>query len=130
MADGDMPPQRVERGLVEHLRDQAEVLVDQHRRAVADRDAGRLLATMLKRIEAEVGELGDLLAGGPDAEDSARVLRAFLAGMSSWVSRPSARATDPSLRCGLGPTFRRAERWSAHQRKMVLEARASAASGD
>ena len=38
-ADGDVPVQRVEHGLVEDLRDQAHVLVDHDPGAVADRDA-------------------------------------------------------------------------------------------
>ena len=70
-----MATQRVERGLVEDLRDQAHVLVDQDLFAVADRDAGGLLAAVLERVEPEVGELGDLFTGRPDAEDPARVLR-------------------------------------------------------
>ena len=55
--------QRVQRGLVEDLGDQAHVLVDQDLLAVADRDSRRLLAAVLQRVEAEVGELGDFLAG-------------------------------------------------------------------
>src|SRR3954469_3324417 len=75
VADGQMPLQRVERVLVEDLRDQAHVLVDEDLLTVADRDAGRLLAPVLQGIQAEVGELGDFLARRPDAEDAARVLR-------------------------------------------------------
>ena len=66
--------------LVEDLGDQAHVLVDQDLPAVADRDAGRLLAAVLQGVEAEVGQLGDVLAGGPDAEDATGVLRSLLAG--------------------------------------------------
>ena len=44
-------------------------------RAVADRDASRFLPAVLQCVEPVVGELGDLLAGSPDAEDAARVLR-------------------------------------------------------
>ena len=89
------PAQRAEVALVEDLRDQAHVLVDQDLRAVADRDAGRLLAAVLQRVEAEVGELGDL--GGrpgpprPDAEDAAGVLRALLLGMEI-VTEPTVAA--------------------------------------
>ena len=78
------PRSDVEVALVEDLRDQAHVLVDQDLLAVADGDAGRLLAAVLQGVEAEVGELGDLgrvVAGavtGPDAEDPAGVLRAPL----------------------------------------------------
>ena len=38
-----------------------------------DRDAGRLLAAVLERVEPEVGEVGDRLAGRVHAEDAARV---------------------------------------------------------
>ena len=66
--------------LVEDLRDEAHVLVDQDLRAVADRDAGRLLAAVLEGVEPEVGELRDLCrigprpVAGPDAEDTTGVL--------------------------------------------------------
>ena len=78
---GDVPWQRVQGRLVEDLADQAHVLVDQDLLAVADGDAGGLLAAVLQGVEAEIGELGDLLAGGPDAEDAAGVLRAPVVGI-------------------------------------------------
>ena len=73
MADGDVPVQRVEHGLVEDLGDQAHVLVDHDPGAVADRDARRLLAAVLERVQAVVGELGHILARRPDAEDPAGI---------------------------------------------------------
>ena len=78
VADGDVALQGGERRLVEDLRHQAEVLVDDQRAAVADGDAGGFLAAVLQRVQAEVGELGDLLAGRPDAEDPAGVLRGLV----------------------------------------------------
>src|SRR5262249_23281620 len=102
VADGDVPFQCVERGLIEHLRDEAEILVDQHRGAVTDCNAGRLLAAMLKRIEGEVGELRDCLAGCPYAEDSAGVLRAFFAGIE-LVGQPSVRTRHKSESTGRPP---------------------------
>ena len=81
MPDGDVPVQGVEYRLVEDLRDQAHVLVDHDPRAVADRDARRLLAAVLERVQPVVGELGYVLAGGPDAEDPAGVPR-WLVG---WI---------------------------------------------
>jgi len=54
---------------------------------------------MLKRIEGEVRELGDLLSGGPYAEDSARVLRAFLAGIE-LMGQPSVSACHKSESTG------------------------------
>ena len=80
VADREVAAQRRERALVEDLGDQAHVLVDEDLLAVGGRDAGRLLPAVLQRVEAEVGELGDVLAGGPDAEDAAGVLRPLLAG--------------------------------------------------
>src|SRR3954466_5474500 len=81
VADREVALERVERGLVEDLRDQAHVLVDQDLPAVADRDAGRLLAAVLERVETEVGQLRDVLAGGPDPEDAAGVLRSPVVGV-------------------------------------------------
>ena len=57
---GEVAAQRAQVRLVEDLGDQAHVLVDEDLLAVADRDAGRLLAAVLQGVEAEVGELGDL----------------------------------------------------------------------
>ena len=54
--------------LVEDLADQAEILEDQHLRAVGDGDACGFLAAVLQGVKAVVGELGDLFAGRPDAE--------------------------------------------------------------
>jgi hypothetical protein len=78
VADCDVAGQRRQRGLVEDLRDQAEVLVDDEGAAVADRYAGGFLAAVLQRVQAEVSELGDLFPRRPDAEDSARVLRSLV----------------------------------------------------
>jgi hypothetical protein len=46
---------------------------------------------VLKGVEAEVGELGDLLARGPHAEHAAGVLGALLAG-EQVVAEPSVAA--------------------------------------
>ena len=78
MPDGDVALEAGQRALVEDLRDQAHVLVDEQAAPVGGGDARGLLTAVLQRIEAEVGELGDLLAGGPDSEDTARVLRSTL----------------------------------------------------
>ncbi len=71
VADGQVPDHARQRRLVEDLRDQAQLLVDHDRAAVADRHPGRLLPAVLQRVEAVVGQLGDVLAGRPDAEDAA-----------------------------------------------------------
>src|ERR1700683_1553034 len=73
--DRYVPAQRVKHGLVEYLRDQAHVLEDHDPAAVADRDPGRLLTSVLQRVKTEVGELGDLLAVTPHTEHAAGVLR-------------------------------------------------------
>ena len=54
VADREMTVERREPALVEHLRDEAHVLDDGDRLAVAHRDAGRLLPAVLQRVEAEV----------------------------------------------------------------------------
>jgi len=89
--DGEVPLEGVERALVEHLGDQAHVLVDEDLRPVARGDARRLLAPVLQRVEAEVREFGDLLAGRPDPEDAAGVLRALFTG-KEVVGQPTVSA--------------------------------------
>ena len=44
------------------------------------RDAGGLLAAVLQRVEAVVGELGHLFAGSPDAEDATGILGPGIVG--------------------------------------------------
>ena len=51
MADGEVAVERREAALVEHLGDEAHVLDDGDGLAVAHRDAGRLLAPVLERVE-------------------------------------------------------------------------------
>ncbi len=98
MADGQVAVQGVQVALVEDLRDQAHVLVDEDLVAVADRDAGRLLAAVLQGVQAEVGELGDLFTGGPDAEDAAGVLGALLPGQQVVGEAAIGAGHAPSLR--------------------------------
>src|SRR5712692_2750368 len=69
----DVAAERGEHGLVEYLRDQAHVLEYDDPLAVADGDASRLLAPVLQGVQAEVGELRDVLVMRPDAEDAAGV---------------------------------------------------------
>ena len=83
VADRDVADQAGEGRLVEDLRDQAHVLVDQDLTAVADRDAGRLLAAVLQRVQPEVGQLGDVLARRPDPEHAAVVLGSLVVGIES-----------------------------------------------
>ena len=76
VADRHVARQRPQLLLVEDLGDEAGVA---HRRdvaALAGGDAGRLLAAVLQRVEAEVGEAGDVVAGCVYAEHPAFVARA------------------------------------------------------
>ncbi len=82
--DGDVALHGRQCLLVENLADQTEVLEHQHLGSVRDGDAGRLLASVLQRIQPVVGELGDFFAGGPYAEYAA-----FFAGRVFWFSAGS-----------------------------------------
>ena len=73
VADGDVAGEAAEGDLVEDLRDEAELLVDDDALAVADRDAGGFLAAVLKRVKPVVRELGDLFTARESAEDTAGV---------------------------------------------------------
>ena len=92
-----MPGELFEGGFVEDLRDQAHVLEDKNAMSVAGRDAGRLLAAMLQRVQAVVGEFRDFLAGSPDSEHSAGVLRALLAGQQLVTELAITALHGPSL---------------------------------
>ena len=58
----------------EHLGHVPHGLFEMHVLPVRGDDARALLAAMLQRVEPEVGELGNLVTGGPHAEDAAGVL--------------------------------------------------------
>src|SRR4051812_32178082 len=53
--------------LVEYLGNQAHVFEYQDVLAIRRGDTGALLAAVLERVEAKIGQLGDLLAGGVHA---------------------------------------------------------------
>ena len=74
MAAGDLAGHGREIGVGKDLRDKAEVLAHENRLAVADRDAGRVLAAMLQRVQREVGHARHIVAGSPDAEDAALLM--------------------------------------------------------
>src|SRR4029078_12683210 len=57
VADGEVPGEGGEGLVVEDVRNEAHVLHDGDRLSVAHRHARGLLATMLDRVEAEVGEV-------------------------------------------------------------------------
>src|SRR5690606_22589052 len=80
----------VERRVVEDLRHQTHVLVDEDLLAVADRDAGGLLAAVLQGVDAEVRQLGDVLTGRPHAEDTTGVLGTLVLGVDGGRQSPVA----------------------------------------
>ena len=69
------PSQRPQLLLVEDLGDEPGVAQGGDVAALAGGDPGRLLAAVLQRVEAEVGEAGDVVAGCVYAEDAALVTR-------------------------------------------------------
>ena len=79
VADGQVPGQGVQRGLVEDLGNEAHVLVDVDPLAVAGCNASRLLTAVLQCIQPVVGEFCYFFTGCPDPKDAACVLRAFFA---------------------------------------------------
>ena len=95
VADREVAAQAAQGRLVEDLADQPEVLVDDHRGAVGHRDAGRLLAAVLQGVQAEIGQLRDLLPGRPDTEDATGVLGSGIVGIEV-VRQPSITARHTS----------------------------------
>ena len=59
--------------LVEDLRDQPGVAQGGDVTALTGRDPRRFLATVLQRVEPEVGEAGDVVSGRVDAENAALI---------------------------------------------------------
>ena len=90
VADGEVTGERGERAVVEHGGDEPLLLDDHDLVAVAHRHAGGLLPTVLEREQPEVGQLGDGLTRGVDAEDAARFLR-----MGGVVIDTVGQGTDP-----------------------------------
>src|SRR6185312_5460541 len=83
MADGARALQPFQyRGLCEGIADQADMALDVKLRAVIRDDAGRLLAAMLQRMQAEGGDRGGVLPA-EDAEYAA-----FVVECVAFRSRP------------------------------------------
>jgi hypothetical protein len=80
--DGKVALQRLQGLLVEDLADEAEVLEHDHPASVGHGHPGRLLAAVLQGVEPVVGEVGDILARSPDAEDAALLPRTLI---RSWA---------------------------------------------
>ncbi len=74
VAYGQLPGQRLQDRLLEHLGDEPHVLVDDEPGAVGDGDAGGLLPAMLQGEESEEGETGDIHLGSVDGEHPALVV--------------------------------------------------------
>ena len=80
VADRHVALQRPQLLLVEDLGDEAELAQRGDVAALAGGDARRLLPAVLERVEAEVGEAGDVAAGGEYAKNPAFVARAIAIG--------------------------------------------------
>jgi hypothetical protein len=74
MAYGEIAFKVRKRLLGEHLVDKAKVFVNEHRFAIADRDARALLTAMLQRLQSERRQTRHVLPRRINAEHSARLL--------------------------------------------------------
>src|SRR5688500_10823998 len=79
MADRVIAGERRKILRIEHLRDEADVLVDARGCPVGDGNAPRLLPAMLQRVQAEIGHARDILARGINADNPAFFMRFFRA---------------------------------------------------
>ena len=70
MTDRNVPGQAVQIFLTERLRHQSHCGVQHHVAAVRRRDSCRLLAPMLQRKQAEIGDIGDIVAGREYTDDA------------------------------------------------------------
>ena len=98
-----------QRLLVEHRADQPEALVQREPLSVTDRDAGRLLPSMLEGVKPDVGQAGDVGVGRPDADDPALLARAVrvvggdgVDGRGVQPDRDAHDGRDQVGRCGPG----------------------------
>ena len=88
VADRHVAVERAQLLLVEDLGDEPGVAQGGDVAALAGGDPGRLLAAVLERVEREVGEPGDVVAGRVHAEDAALVARAVAIGNAVVVAVP------------------------------------------
>ena len=97
MADRQLAGQRGEVVLLEDLADEAQLPAgDDLPAVVGGRDPRRLLTAVLKRVEGEVGETGDVVIGRVDPEHTALVTRSVAQLEVDWRSfhRGSSRRAD------------------------------------
>ena len=83
MADGEVALEGRQLALVEGVGDEAHLLDDHDRLAVAHRHARRLLASVLEGVEAGVGQMGDRLARRVHPKDAARLARAIVSDITA-----------------------------------------------
>ena len=81
VTDGDVAAQLGDVVLVEDLRHKAHLLVHVDVASVTDGDPRRLLTAVLQRVEPEIREVGDVLAGVEDAEDAAFFMQVLVVEM-------------------------------------------------
>ncbi len=106
VADGVLAGEAREHALVEDLRDEAQVLDHGDLALVRDRDAGALLAAVLQGVEAEVGEAGDVVPGGEDAEDATGVADMHVVRqVGRAMTRRRRRARSPGPRTARSPAW-------------------------
>jgi hypothetical protein len=109
--DGHAALQRAQLLLVEDLVDQPLVAHGHDVAVLGGRDAGRLLAAVLERVEREVGQPRDLVLGGEYAEDAALITGSF-ASVEEGVlvhGRRATVATGPAAPRAFGRRMRVAD---------------------
>src|SRR5207244_8073504 len=97
VADRHVAPEGPQAALVEHLRDQPAVALGRDVAVLAGGDARRLLAAVLKGVEGEVGESGDVVLGRIDAENATLVTRAVALREFAAASTPMRAFTGREL---------------------------------
>ena len=95
MPDRQMPFERREVTLVEHLRDEAHVLDHGDGLAVADGDTGRLLPAVLQRVQTEVRLVRDGLRGCVHPEHAARFAWMVVVLVGFAAARPRIPLSHP-----------------------------------
>ena len=118
VADGQVTGQALEHRLIEHLADEAHVLVQAHQLAgaagggirlhIEHGDAGRFLAAVLQGVETEVGEVGHGLVHRQHGEHTAGLL-----GLVGPLSRAAAaeRGFKGGMHAGLQFAHSRSHLW-------------------
>lgn len=93
-----MSLERFKSCLVENLRNQAHVFVDDDVVTVTDGNARRFLSAVLQRIQTVVGEFGNFVTRSPHSKDPAGVLGSLLAREQIMGEASVTAGHGPSLR--------------------------------